>query len=1047
MKPGRRKLQQSRIAFSNWTPAIAHASGFAPATKPAGSHKQDLAQKLLSSLRSELPKPAFWGGLTLDSVDPKKVRVMMTVALISTIVSLLCVIALCILGWTVQRSNVYGIYGSQGNGYWIGNTIVGGLSLIFVSYILGSFINRCLQCRRAGLKWRHRRKRMATLMFLAAAFTALNLAAWLCANIHTLIVDCSWFTLTVTVFNIISWTGWNTVLYLLCMMTYSLCRWKPRSAVLLQDGNNLLIMDAPWTIYLWHSWIWVIYEVLLIVPWIIAYSKNGSEPWGGVIETFGYPNCQQWLWNCDPGGPERALLIAGAAALLLHLFQFYFFVALAHYQLRNKQYNDFRAPHMLLRLQKRSTMLCLKVTLAVTVLLAFAQPGDTCWSIILAWMGSIPIQLSGTTLVIILLFFFVPKRPGDRLEQSWFQDPTWTEDDRSARVLQRLDSMQSQKSDGQAVQEQPPFCVETALKLHRWCLLAYCDFGQKGPEDEAVQREESKAKAGKEGDGIVIESYNSGVPEEARDWETETAETPPGAKNGVVAATDHAARGLARVTSTLAHLPTDRRITTNASLPDSTSNSSTTPLREQEQNNDSDFEEGASKFEEGASTTGRTHGHETAARRNRQSTESDAASTMSETQYTEGGTKTRGKRRGRRKPIRDMSPAERLSTALALYSIEQTCAFWEPVFDTRAVVGWRKDIIIVAFRGTRSMRNALSDLRVWQTEHAIVKEVAHMGLRPMVHSGFYRAWSSMGLNHKILNHLKGLLSEGEVGSTARICLTGHSLGGALAVLAAHDIQRELQTDNIQVVTFGCPYIGNTAFKSDYERRVRDTWHVIHETDPVPTSGKIFSLSKRPGQRVIVNGAGEMAVQPNPLEIRMQRGNSVHHHMMVSYRAALIAVCRMQFSIRGSAAGRAGVLALGRDQALHTDMALDGFEWAEMQKAARWGDQLLVRMAAPKVKRSKLHYACAVLLPIGFLIDASIRWVARTREKHEQRSDLARGGPKGIHRSQLGKEASSKNNLSAAEEGLAKSDCDESLAKDDSSALKRGEAFAELGKQS
>lgn len=48
---------------------------------------------------------------------------------------------------------------------------------------------------------------------------------------------------------------------------------------------------------------------------------------------------------------NRALLIAGAAVLLLHVIQFYFFVAIAHYQLRNKPYNDFRAPHMLLRLQ------------------------------------------------------------------------------------------------------------------------------------------------------------------------------------------------------------------------------------------------------------------------------------------------------------------------------------------------------------------------------------------------------------------------------------------------------------------------------------------------------------------------------------------------------------------------------------------------------------------------------------------------------------------------------------------------------------------------
>jgi predicted lipase len=40
---------------------------------------------------------------------------------------------------------------------------------------------------------------------------------------------------------------------------------------------------------------------------------------------------------------------------------------------------------------------------------------------------------------------------------------------------------------------------------------------------------------------------------------------------------------------------------------------------------------------------------------------------------------------------------------------------------------------------------------------------------------------------------------------------GHSLGGALATLAAFDIQSRFHFKHCDVVTFGAPRVGNTAF--------------------------------------------------------------------------------------------------------------------------------------------------------------------------------------------------------------------------------------------
>ena len=58
---------------------------------------------------------------------------------------------------------------------------------------------------------------------------------------------------------------------------------------------------------------------------------------------------------------------------------------------------------------------------------------------------------------------------------------------------------------------------------------------------------------------------------------------------------------------------------------------------------------------------------------------------------------------------------------------------------------------------------------------------------------------------------------------------GHSLGGAVACLAAYDIVQRcgVNPGNISCITFGCPRIGNCAFVAEYNSCVPDTWHVSY----------------------------------------------------------------------------------------------------------------------------------------------------------------------------------------------------------------------------
>lgn len=60
-----------------------------------------------------------------------------------------------------------------------------------------------------------------------------------------------------------------------------------------------------------------------------------------------------------------------------------------------------------------------------------------------------------------------------------------------------------------------------------------------------------------------------------------------------------------------------------------------------------------------------------------------------------------------------------LETALSLYGLTESQSFWEVQQDTRCLVGWGGNTVVVSFRGTASMKNALADLQVLLTDAAL----------------------------------------------------------------------------------------------------------------------------------------------------------------------------------------------------------------------------------------------------------------------------------------------------------------------------------------
>ncbi|CAK7232778.1 hypothetical protein SBRCBS47491_008386 [Sporothrix bragantina] len=163
--------------------------------------------------------------------------------------------------------------------------------------------------------------------------------------------------------------------------------------------------------------------------------------------------------------------------------------------------------------------------------------------------------------------------------------------------------------------------------------------------------------------------------------------------------------------------------------------------------------------------------------------------------------------------------------------------------------------IIVAFRGTYSIANTVADLSTTPQKYEPYDPSETLNEPPrikcakcMVHSGFLDSWKST--RHIILpvvaearNDSVGS-SSSESGSTApyRVHLLGHSLGGALAALAALEMKVVLGWEDVVVTTFGEPRIGNGGLASFLEHvfdlHKNDTSaasyrRVTHKNDPVP----------------------------------------------------------------------------------------------------------------------------------------------------------------------------------------------------------------------
>jgi hypothetical protein len=103
---------------------------------------------------------------------------------------------------------------------------------------------------------------------------------------------------------------------------------------------------------------------------------------------------------------------------------------------------------------------------------------------------------------------------------------------------------------------------------------------------------------------------------------------------------------------------------------------------------------------------------------------------------------------------------------------------------------------------------------------------------PKVHKGF-NSYADLALRMLLNSGSYEFLQQYRGEKDARLLLTGHSLGGAVAtIMGQRLIDFGFDPDRLQVITFGAPAVGNKAFKDMYGKRL-DLIRVTNTEDPVP----------------------------------------------------------------------------------------------------------------------------------------------------------------------------------------------------------------------
>ncbi|KAJ2934112.1 hypothetical protein H1R20_g2991, partial [Candolleomyces eurysporus] len=149
----------------------------------------------------------------------------------------------------------------------------------------------------------------------------------------------------------------------------------------------------------------------------------------------------------------------------------------------------------------------------------------------------------------------------------------------------------------------------------------------------------------------------------------------------------------------------------------------------------------------------------------------------------------------------------------------------------------RKEII-VATRGSASIADVILDAQVIQVP--LVAPGVKVLSEVRVHAGFLAAWDSVALQV-----LTVLLAQHKIYPDYSFVTTGHSLGGAVALLAALSLKGTFPSSEVRTYSYGAPRTGNDAFAETVNTTFGLNAHrVVHANDgslPGPLTASVPTM--------------------------------------------------------------------------------------------------------------------------------------------------------------------------------------------------------------
>ena len=147
------------------------------------------------------------------------------------------------------------------------------------------------------------------------------------------------------------------------------------------------------------------------------------------------------------------------------------------------------------------------------------------------------------------------------------------------------------------------------------------------------------------------------------------------------------------------------------------------------------------------------------------------------------------------------------------------------------VVWYTDNVIWIAFRGTWNLYEWINNFKIQQVSYETgrrefknLPKFMYNNKDILVHKGFIKIYNE--LRSKIFVIINELMRDG-----IRICVTGHSLGGAVATILGLDLKTSGY--DAQVYTIGSPRVGNPELRDEIVRSDLPHYRIVNTEDIIP----------------------------------------------------------------------------------------------------------------------------------------------------------------------------------------------------------------------